>query len=245
MGWIERFREKRAKRAIRKLPKIERGVARFKQCYPDYEIGRGSYGLPLVHDWKEGSTLRIGAFCSIAEGVNIFLGGHHRADWVTTYPFPAMLKAAQHITDYNGTRGDVVVGSDVWLCSNSTVLSATAQLWRPVRWSRVMSSRMRWWVVTRQGFCAGGSRRSSVRPCCRQPGGNGRKPISSKRSANCAATILKVFWLTPPSVRPDRGRGREHLQVLPLMCQTAACAVLNCLICWLRLLTATGSARLA
>ncbi|MFH6568839.1 MULTISPECIES: CatB-related O-acetyltransferase [Pseudomonas] len=123
MGWIERFREKRAKRAIRKLPKIERGVARFKQCYPDYEIGRGSYGLPLVHDWKEGSTLRIGAFCSIAEGVNIFLGGHHRADWVTTYPFPAMLKAAQHITDYNGTRGDVVVGSDVWLCSNSTVLS--------------------------------------------------------------------------------------------------------------------------
>lgn len=32
MGWIERFREKRAKRAIRKLPKIERGVARFKQC---------------------------------------------------------------------------------------------------------------------------------------------------------------------------------------------------------------------
>ena len=123
MGWLERFREKRAKRAIRKLPKIERGVARFKQRYPDYAMGRGSYGLPLVHDWQEGSTLRIGAYCSIAEGVNIFLGGHHRADWVTTYPFPAMLKAAEHIEGYNGTRGDVVIGSDVWLCSNSTLLS--------------------------------------------------------------------------------------------------------------------------
>lgn len=123
MGWLERYREKRAKRAIRKLPKIERGVARFKQQYPDYAIGYGSYGLPQVHDWKEGSTLRIGAFCSIAEGVNIFLGGHHRADWVTTFPFPAMLKSAQHIADYNGTRGDVVIGNDVWLCSNSTLLS--------------------------------------------------------------------------------------------------------------------------
>ena len=34
-----------------------------------------------------------------------------------------MLSSAQHIADYNGTRGDVVIGSDVWLCSNSTLLS--------------------------------------------------------------------------------------------------------------------------
>jgi len=83
MGWIQRFLEKRAKRAIRKLPKIERGVVRFQQRYPGYSIGRGSYGLPEVHDWQEGSTLSIGAYCSIAEGVQIFLGpppsglGHH------------------------------------------------------------------------------------------------------------------------------------------------------------------------
>ncbi|MFJ2365686.1 CatB-related O-acetyltransferase [Pseudomonas sp. NPDC087697] len=123
MGWIQRFLEKRAKRAIRKLPKSERGVVRFKQRYPEYEFGRGSYGMPHVHDWHEGSTLRIGAYCSIAEGVQIFLGGNHRADWVTTYPFPAMLPGAAHISGYAGTNGDVTVGSDVWLCSNSTLLS--------------------------------------------------------------------------------------------------------------------------
>ena len=123
MGWIQRFLEKRAKRVIRKLPKIERGVVRFKQRYPGYEIGRGSYGLPLVHDWQEGSTLRIGAYCSIAEGVQIFLGGHHRADWVTTYPFPALVAQASHIQEFSGTHGDVTVGSDVWLCSNCTLLS--------------------------------------------------------------------------------------------------------------------------
>lgn len=123
MGWIARFLEKRAKREIRKLPRSERGRARFKARYPQYEFGIGSYGLPEVHDWQEGSTLRIGAYCSIAEGVEIFLGGHHRADWVTTYPFPAMFDEAAHIKDYNGTRGDVVIGNDVWLCSNSCILS--------------------------------------------------------------------------------------------------------------------------
>lgn len=123
MGWIARFLEKRAKRAIRKLPRIERGRARFKARYPQYEFGIGSYGLPEVHDWQEGSTLKIGAYCSIAEGVQIFLGGHHRADWVTTFPFPAFLGEAAHISGYNGTRGDVVIGSDVWLCTNSSILS--------------------------------------------------------------------------------------------------------------------------
>lgn len=47
-------------------------MARFKAQYPDYAFGRGSYGMPQVHDWKEGSTLSIGAYCSIAEGVQIF-----------------------------------------------------------------------------------------------------------------------------------------------------------------------------
>lgn len=123
MGWIKRYLEKRAKREIRKLPPFERGQARFRARYPDYAFGKGSYGLPEVFDWQEGSTLKIGAYCSIAEGVQIFLGGHHRADWVTTYPFPAMISEAAHIQEYNGTRGDVVVGNDVWLCSGCTILS--------------------------------------------------------------------------------------------------------------------------
>lgn len=123
MGWIQRFREKRAKRAIRKLPKFERGMARFKARYPHYAFGRGSYGVPEVHDWKEGSTLSIGAYCSIAEGVQIFLGGHHRADWVSTFPFPAMVEQAAHISGYSGTHGNVSIGNDVWLCSNCTLLS--------------------------------------------------------------------------------------------------------------------------
>jgi acetyltransferase-like isoleucine patch superfamily enzyme len=123
MGWIKRFIKKRKSREIRKLPKFLRGQARFRSIYPEYSIGVGSYGVPLVHDWQEGSTLKIGSYCSIAEGVQIFLGGLHRSDWISTYPFPAMVPEAAHIKGYNGTKGDVVIGSDVWICSNSTILS--------------------------------------------------------------------------------------------------------------------------
>lgn len=126
MGIWSRFLERRAKRAIRKLPKLYRGQARFLSRYPHYSIGVGSYGLPIVHDWQEGATLRIGAYTSIAEHVEIFLGGHHRADWVTTYPFPAMVPEAVDIPDYAFSRGDVVIGSDVWLCTNAIILSGVS-----------------------------------------------------------------------------------------------------------------------
>ncbi|NMG77190.1 CatB-related O-acetyltransferase [Aromatoleum diolicum] len=116
--------QRRAERRQRKhLPKFLRGQARFRERYPNYEIGIGTYGMPKVHDWHEGSTLRIGAYCSIAEGVNILLGGHHRLDWVSSYPFPKFLEEARHIADFGGTRGDVTIGNDVWLGTGCTILS--------------------------------------------------------------------------------------------------------------------------
>lgn len=123
MGFWTRWLERRAKRAIRKLPRLYRGQARFLHRYPQYSIGIGSYGLPTVHDWNEGATLTIGAYTSIAEQVEIFLGGHHRTDWVTTYPFPAMVDEAAGVPGYAFSRGDVVIGSDVWLCTGAMILS--------------------------------------------------------------------------------------------------------------------------
>lgn len=123
MRLLKYFSDKKEKKRIRALPKLERGVAKFKRKYPLYEIGRGSYGIPLVHDWQEGSTLKIGAFCSIAEDVNIFLGGHHRSEWITTFPFPAFIKSAENIEGYAFSRGDVIIGNDVWLCTNAVILS--------------------------------------------------------------------------------------------------------------------------
>lgn len=123
MGFWKRFLEKRAKKLIRQLPKFERGPARFLQRYPQYEVGVGTYGVPMVHDWQEGTSLKIGSYTSIAMNVEIFLGGHHRTEWVSTYPFPALIPEAAKIEGYAVSRGDVLVGSDVWLCSNAVILS--------------------------------------------------------------------------------------------------------------------------
>lgn len=109
-----------------KLPKLHRAQEKFRARYPHYQIGVGTYGMPEVHDWNEGSTLRIGSYSSIAGNVQIYLGGHHRIDWVSSFPFPAFTEEAAQIKDYGGTRGDVVIGSDVWLCSNSIILSGVS-----------------------------------------------------------------------------------------------------------------------
>lgn len=69
-------------------PRFKRPQNRFRERYPLYQIGLGSYGMPVLHDWNEGSTLQIGNYCSIASNVQIFLGGLHRTDWVSSYPFP-------------------------------------------------------------------------------------------------------------------------------------------------------------
>jgi len=75
MGWLGKLR--------RRIRGDKRGLA---ERFPQYEIGRASYGDLEVRSWKEGATLKVGAFCSFAAGVKIFLGGEHRTDWVTTFP---------------------------------------------------------------------------------------------------------------------------------------------------------------
>lgn len=94
--------------------------------HPNYRIGEYSYGKPLVLDWGEGSKLTIGKFCSIAENVTIFLGGNHRTDWISTYPFNVLFNDfpnAKGIEGHPATKGDVVIGNDVWIGKGASILS--------------------------------------------------------------------------------------------------------------------------
>jgi len=89
-------------------------------------FGKYSYGKPIIHSWGENARLIVGNFCSIAGNVNVYLGGNHRMDWVTTYPFGHI---HQNIfNSFNGvghpaTKGDVVIGNDVWIGENSIIMS--------------------------------------------------------------------------------------------------------------------------
>ncbi|TNE84072.1 MAG: CatB-related O-acetyltransferase [Gammaproteobacteria bacterium] len=120
---MKRYIKERIFRRPPKKPKFFRQKDKFLARYPGYEIGDGSYGIPDVFDWNEGATLRIGSFCSIGDNVRIYLGGHHRLDWVSCYPFPEFIEQAKKIADYGGSNGDVTIGSDVWIASNAVVLS--------------------------------------------------------------------------------------------------------------------------
>lgn len=105
------------------LQSFQQQQEKFRRKYPTYQLGAGTYGLPIVHDENQGTTLEIGAYCSIASGVQIFLGNHHRTDWISSYPFPAFIEEARHIANFGISRGNVIIGSDVWLCANCTILS--------------------------------------------------------------------------------------------------------------------------
>ena len=88
--------------------------------------GKFTYGGPSIHFKNDNSKLRLGNFCSIAQNVNIYLGGNHRTDWVTTYPFGHIHECT--FNNFNGTghpstKGDVIIGNDVWIGNNVTIMS--------------------------------------------------------------------------------------------------------------------------
>ena len=89
---------------------------------PQYEIGPGTYGLPTIHSYPHDANLKIGAYCSIAADVSIFLGGNHHSEWVTTYPLGALWPEHAH-PDHPCSRGDVVIGSDVWIGREAVIMS--------------------------------------------------------------------------------------------------------------------------
>lgn len=92
----------------------------------NFEIGAYTYGNPKILFENEEAKLVIGKFCSIADEVTIFLGGNHRGDWITTYPFSAFKEdfpEASAIIGHPATKGDVKIGNDVWIGRNVVIMS--------------------------------------------------------------------------------------------------------------------------
>ena len=85
-----------------------------------------TYGKPNILFWDNKTKLVIGKFCSIAKDVTFILGGNHKIEWVTTYPFSALNEDWETAIDIQGhpaTKGDIFVGNDVWIGNGVTILS--------------------------------------------------------------------------------------------------------------------------
>jgi acetyltransferase-like isoleucine patch superfamily enzyme len=80
-----------------------------------------------VFVWDDSTRLKIGAFCSMADGVRIILGGEHRTDWVTTAPLRVLNGLPGAWEDgHPKTKGDILIGNDVWIATGATILSGVA-----------------------------------------------------------------------------------------------------------------------
>lgn len=72
-----------------------------------------------------GDKLIIGKFCQIAAGVNFIMNGaNHQMNAVSTFPFYIFNGWRQEVPPISEMplKGDTVVGNDVWIGQNATIL---------------------------------------------------------------------------------------------------------------------------
>lgn len=85
--------------------------------------GRGSYGVPKIHQFPyDPARLIVGNYSSV--GGTYLLGGQHNVEHVTTYPLRIHLGLPGAGSDGMPVmRGDINVGSDVWTGYGSWIMS--------------------------------------------------------------------------------------------------------------------------
>lgn len=67
--------------------------------------------------------LIIGKFCQIATGVKFIMNGaSHAMDGISTYPFKLMGKAWKGASMNAISKGDTIIGNDVWIGNSATIM---------------------------------------------------------------------------------------------------------------------------
>ncbi|MDR1060958.1 MAG: CatB-related O-acetyltransferase, partial [Clostridiales bacterium] len=99
---------------------------------PNIEVGDFTYysgedfEAQVTHHYEfYGDKLIIGKFCQIAAGVTFIMNGaNHKMNSVSTFPFYILENWGQEQPPLSELplKGDTVVGNDVWLGQNATVL---------------------------------------------------------------------------------------------------------------------------
>ena len=95
--------------------------------YYDDVNGPENFQDHVTHHYEFiGDKLIIGKFCAIGRGIEFIMNGaNHRMGSVTTYPFNIMGYGREKVTpslEELPLKGDTVVGNDVWIGQNVTVL---------------------------------------------------------------------------------------------------------------------------
>ncbi len=151
-------------------------------------VGRHTYGMEHVKirrwaEMKKHYNLVIGHFCSIADDLEVYLGGNHYTHLISSFPFgivgnaafPRSLQIPEN-PNLNGSysKGDVVIGSDVWIGSHVTIMSGVR--------------------IGHGAVIAANSHVVKDVPDYAIVGGNPAKVIKYRFSPEQIAELLKIAW---------------------------------------------------
>ena len=92
--------------------------------YPQYKIGKHSYGELEVRAFTPEAQLVIGDYCSFSQGVRILLGGEHNLHWVSTFPWQQIFPNAKiRDGDVAPKSDNVFIGNDVWVGTDVLIMA--------------------------------------------------------------------------------------------------------------------------
>lgn len=179
----------------------------LKNVVTDDSIQVGEYTMynDFVHDPRDfqknnvlyhypinGDRLKIGKFCSIACGARfLFTSANHTRRSLSTYPFPIFFEEwgldVKDIADAWDHKGDIVIGSDVWIGFEAVLLSGVT-----VGDGAVIGTRA---VVTKDV------------PPYTIVGGTPARPIKKRFSDRVISELLELQWWNWPEDRIKRNLG--------------------------------------
>jgi len=85
------------------------------------KVGKWTYGSLQVYTWGEPEQgLKISSYVSIASGVKFLLGGNHRTNTFSTFPFKVKFRG-EKIEALS--KGKIVIEDDVWIGTDVLILS--------------------------------------------------------------------------------------------------------------------------
>lgn len=91
----------------------------FNNAFMTVSVGKHTYGgINIYNDTS--NRLKIGSYCSIAEGVTFMAGNDHPLTQISTFPFKSRILGQGYEAI---SKGNITVQDDVWIGYGVTILS--------------------------------------------------------------------------------------------------------------------------